>query len=1269
MAITGASLQPIYDRLHAVQGYHPMSADTFADWTVEAGDIVTMSRDGEEITTPIHNAKIVWRGSPQVTLNSTGNEERESIARVSRKKYGRGGGMNNDQRVWYDMWDDDGHLHTSLEYTASHLTIEFEAGISSARTDFASALEMTASHLEVEFQQDITSMGAHFESELEMTASRFDVALRDNVSSLRGELEMTASYLQTEFDDGLNSLHGELEMTASHLQTEFTDDINSLHGELVVTASRLESDFADDINSLRGEFEVTASRMRTEYTDGINSLHGELQVTASYLQTEFSDGLNSLHGELQVTASFLQTEFTNDISSVHSELVQTASSLQSDIEDTASNLGSRITQQANRINLVVEGTGANAHIKAAQIVASINAQTGQSEALISADKVALDGSTTINDVMTITDRMVHITTGMRVSGDIMAESLTLRTGADAQTLTEAVVALMIKTASVSGNQLTLTRFDGTEINFSKATSLSGAWSSGHLEVTASPQGTKFHQYLIDSEEKVNNDWTEYTSGPIWYVPVYWKYDPLEPTTHSTEYKIKVDTTNMLQTKTVTSNGVVYPDTGYLGLESVDVQVPAPSVTPVISYAWSSTGQLTVSTTPAAQADLVRRIGQDTSGISWNGNTATIPIVARFTVDSQERSEATNFNATVDATVRYTAGQNAVEIVKGSWSGGVCTFSKSVGTGASQEVRLVAGSASWSGNTATVKIWDGTQADPQYASDTGRTVTVDATARYRAGSVNVNLADPTWSTPAGTNITVSENTATVSTTGRVNTSGESANVSKTLPIKTSQGDWSSNKKYVYVHYSSTASANRIARVQVDASGIYSNGVTDGKNAVTINKGSWSGGQVQFIKSEGTASTKGVRVGLGGSWSGNSYNYTIYDYYDNSQGVTTGYTGTIDASARYTAGAQAVYGSYNPNNHYVDFWYDTPSATWTGYSFPMDSYIQEATTSGKNAVTLNNPSWKYALPYASGSTNTVTVSTSGRPTQLSKSIPVTIVLNGWNNTNSQTVDIQTANGDIVARATVDASTRYAAGAQAVYGSYNPNNHYVDFWYDTPNATWTGYSFPMDSYIQEATTSGKNAVNIVKSYDTANSRVVFSKSAGTANTKAVRIGVKASGDGLGWNGYIYSYRICDYEDNQQGTNIEANARSVDASSIYFAGAQAVYGSYNPNNYYVDFWYDWGGTPQWTGYSFPMESYIQAAYNEGYAAGGGGTVSVSYDSTGYVDNTSNLPSGTKYSRDAIKTAIVNYRSSRGYNYIRIKVNGSYHVFYWVNNGNGWTS
>ena len=60
-------------------------------------------------------------------------------------------------------------------------------------------------------------------------------------------------------------------------------------------------------------------------------------------------------------------------------------------QDNARNVGSKIQAEADRISLVVEGYGTNAHIKPAEIVASINAQTGQSMVKISANVVDING--------------------------------------------------------------------------------------------------------------------------------------------------------------------------------------------------------------------------------------------------------------------------------------------------------------------------------------------------------------------------------------------------------------------------------------------------------------------------------------------------------------------------------------------------------------------------------------------------------------------------------------------------------------------------------------------------------------------------------------------------------------------------------------------------------------------------------------------------------------------------------------------------------------
>lgn len=164
----------------------------------------------------------------------------------------------------------------------------------------------------------------------------------------------------------------------------------------------------------------------------------------------------------------------------------------------------------------------------------------------------------------------------------------------------------------------------------------------------------------------------------------------------------------------------------------------------------------------------------------------------------------------------------------------------------------------------------------------------------AGKNAVTIKKGSWSSGQ---IQFTKSAGTASTKGvRVGLDGSWNGTSYDYTIK----DYYDNSQGVSTGYSSS----------IDASGIYSSGQTNGRNGVAINKGSWSGGQIQFTKSAGTASTKGVKVGLDGGWNGNAYNYTIKDYYDNPQGVSTGYTGTIDASDIYKISYDEIDGSGNP-----------------------------------------------------------------------------------------------------------------------------------------------------------------------------------------------------------------------------------------------------------------------------------------------------------------------------------------------------------------------
>ena len=133
------TLSPIYDRLNGTDNYHPFTADTFADWTSEAGDTVRITRDGTEYAAPIHSQTIVWRGQHQISMTSEGTKDREPIERTSNRKYsatsaGRSEARTvagktyqfevNEQHLLYVVEDPDNGLVHNLEVTAGNLTSE-----------------------------------------------------------------------------------------------------------------------------------------------------------------------------------------------------------------------------------------------------------------------------------------------------------------------------------------------------------------------------------------------------------------------------------------------------------------------------------------------------------------------------------------------------------------------------------------------------------------------------------------------------------------------------------------------------------------------------------------------------------------------------------------------------------------------------------------------------------------------------------------------------------------------------------------------------------------------------------------------------------------------------------------------------------------------------------------------------------------------------------------------------------------------------------------
>lgn len=268
----------------------------------------------------------------------------------------------------------------------------------------------------------------------------------------------------------------------------------------------------------------------------IGHYDGKFEVTARQLTSAFSvtgvavgeDGMPLTDPE---TGEYI---FNGSGNSLSSQITQTASEIRSEVSNTAAGLRSSITEQANRISLVVEGTGANAHVKPASIIAAITNNNGvlSSSITVDADKVyignqksttVIAGKCSLDDVTAdyISGKVASLTilqvNAIGASGDISASNSVVANILTAHNnifINDVSVGHAVYNVRISGpvdNVYTLQKQtivgSGWEDcgTFSRATTLTGAWSSGKFTVNASPQGDSFWTDLVQGTPSWNGN--------------------------------------------------------------------------------------------------------------------------------------------------------------------------------------------------------------------------------------------------------------------------------------------------------------------------------------------------------------------------------------------------------------------------------------------------------------------------------------------------------------------------------------------------------------------------------------------------------------------------------------------------------------------------------------------------------------------------------------------------------------------------------------------
>ena len=236
--------------------------------------------------------KLQWRDRLKDPENVTVNlcNSSADVATII-KQQSRGGGKAaagqakqnylfeaNGQHLYYEIFDECGHLHGMLEMTSESLRIAFDNEIASTRSEFL----MTSESLRIMFENEI--------------------------ASTRSEFEMTSESLRVQFENELSSTRSEFQMTSESMRVHFENEISSTRSEMQMTSESLRIAFEAGQSSLRSEFNMTAASLRIEFQSADSSIRSLVTQTASSWEAKIS-GVTGSDGK--VTAASIAVAINN----------------------------------------------------------------------------------------------------------------------------------------------------------------------------------------------------------------------------------------------------------------------------------------------------------------------------------------------------------------------------------------------------------------------------------------------------------------------------------------------------------------------------------------------------------------------------------------------------------------------------------------------------------------------------------------------------------------------------------------------------------------------------------------------------------------------------------------------------------------------------------------------------------------------------------------------------------------------------------------------
>ena len=550
MAVQGASLQPIYSRLNAVEEENPGSAVTFSDWSMQAGDTVTITRDGKEYKSTVHSSTLVWKGkTPTVTINSNGEEHHKSVANKSKDKFSRGGsGLRASENAYWDMVTSYNNMTSGLILASSSAALY----VDNKYTQMSSGLKLTSSSAALYVDNKYTQMS----SGLKLTSSSAALYVDNKYTQMSSGLKLTSSSAALYVDNKYTQMSSGLKLTSSSAALYVDNKYTQMSSGLKLTSSSAALYVDNKYTQMSSGLKLTSSSAALYVDNKYTQMSSGLKLTSSsaalyvdnkYTQMSSGLSLSSSSAALYVDNKYTQMSSGLKLTSssaalyVDNKYTQMTSGLKLTSSSAALYVDNKYTQMTAGLRLSSSSAAlyASSAENAAEIVARINASTGQSEIQLDAQKVYIGNqrsTTVINGKLEAEDITSDlITTKLALASNVNAKKLTLTnngyivlpTGDGTISITGSTAVDIIrglKVVSAGNNNYNLQAItygdsswhDLPNSTFSRAvTGWTWAGGDGQVKVTAQPQNQ-----TLGVDVRVDGDTTISSNGSYTYKVQY-----------------------------------------------------------------------------------------------------------------------------------------------------------------------------------------------------------------------------------------------------------------------------------------------------------------------------------------------------------------------------------------------------------------------------------------------------------------------------------------------------------------------------------------------------------------------------------------------------------------------------------------------------------------------------------------------------------------------------------------------------------------------------